>query len=90
MKKILLTGLVLFSMATSALAHDRHYRERHHYRGYRGAEIGIGIGAAAAIIGLGIAAEASRRRGRQYCYYDNVHYRDRYGTRHIEQVLVCD
>lgn len=90
MKKILLTGLVLFSMTTSAFAHDRHYREHHHHRGNRGVEIGIGIGAAAAIIGLGIAAEASRRRDRQYCYYDNVYRTDRYGTRHLDQVLVCD
>jgi len=91
MKKILLTGLVLFSMTASAFAHDRHYREHHHHRGYRGAEIGIGIGAAAAIIGLGIAAEASRHRSRrENCYYDHVYYRDRFGGLYTDRVLVCN
>lgn len=92
MKKVLIATLIAATiLPTAAFAHDRRYREYHHYRGHgRGAEIAIGIGAAAAIIGLGIAAESSRRHRREYCYYDNVYFTDRYGTRHIRQELVCD
>lgn len=92
MKKVLVAALIAATiLPTAAFAHGREYREHHHYRGHgRGAEIAIGIGAAAAIIGLGIAAESSRRHRREYCYYDNVYFTDRYGTRHIRQELVCD